>query len=165
MNDESGSSLDSACRNWGERRAWGWRTRRRPTSARSISRESPVVNPSQPSVLDAQALQRLRDLDPSGQNRLLERVLRAFEASVARLSPQLQEARRRGDMQSIRHVVHTLKSSSASIGALVLSRLCAEIEAGIRQEAFARLPDLLDGVDGELEVVLQALKRQLGMPT
>ena len=109
-------------------------------------------------VLDEAALQRLRDLDPDGRNHLLERVLRAFETSVLRLGAQLVEAREKNDMQAIRHAVHTLKSSSASIGALRLSRLCAEIEAAVRREAFAGLPPLLDDVDRELVVVLQAVQ-------
>lgn len=115
-------------------------------------------------VLDEEALQRLRELDPGGRNRLLERVLRAFEASVLRLGPQLAEARQRDDMQGVRHVVHTLKSSSASIGALRLSRLCAEIETAVRQEAPEGLPALLDDVDRELAVVLQALQPMRGTP-
>ncbi len=115
-------------------------------------------------VLDEVALQRLRDLDPDGRNHLLERVLRAFETSVARLGAQLVEARARDDMQAVRHAVHTLKSSSASIGALRLSRLCAEIEAAVRQEAFAGLPPLLDDVDRELAVVLQAVQPLRGSP-
>ena len=109
-------------------------------------------------VLDETALQRLRDLDPAGKNHLLDRVLRAFESSVARLGAQLVDARQKNDMQSVRHAVHTLKSSSASIGAMRLSRLCAEIEAAVRQEAFAGLPALLDDVDRELAVVLQAVQ-------
>jgi HPt (histidine-containing phosphotransfer) domain-containing protein len=116
------------------------------------------VIPAPTPVLDEEALQRLRDLDPSGQNHLLERVLRAFEGSVLRLLPQLREARRAGDMAAVGHVAHTIKSSSASIGALRLSRLCAEIEAAVRQEAFAGLPELLDAVDQELGVVLQAVQ-------
>jgi HPt (histidine-containing phosphotransfer) domain-containing protein len=116
------------------------------------------VIPAPTPVLDEEALQRLRDLDPSGQNHLLERVLRAFEGSVLRLLPQLREARRGGDMAAVRHVAHTIKSSSASIGALRLSRLCAEIEAAVRQEAFAGLPELLDAVDQEMGVVLQAVQ-------
>ncbi len=115
-------------------------------------------------VLDEQALERLRELDPGDRNRLLERVLRAFEVSVLRLSPQLAEARQRDDMQGIRHVVHTLKSSSASIGALRLSRLCAEIEAAVRQEVPVGLSPLLDDVDRELAVVLQALQPMRGTP-
>ena len=119
-------------------------------------------------VLDADALARLRELDPHGKSRLLERVLRAFESSAFRLANQFREARAAGDMQGIRHVVHTLKSSSASIGAVALARLCAEIETSIRAEAFAALPDRLDAMDRELAAVLQAVAPMLstsGTPT
>ncbi len=115
-------------------------------------------------VLDEGALQRLRELDPGGRNRLLERVLRAFEASALRLAPQLAEAHQRDDVQGIGHVAHTLKSSSASIGALRLSRLCAEIEALVRREVPEGLAPLLDDVDRELTVVLQALQPMRGSP-
>jgi HPt (histidine-containing phosphotransfer) domain-containing protein len=115
-------------------------------------------------VLDEDALQRLRELDPSGRNRLVERVLLAFEASVLRLAPQLADARQRNDMLGIRHVVHTLKSSSASIGALRLSRLCAEIEVVVRQKEPQGLLVLLDDMDRELAVVLQALQPMRGTP-
>jgi len=108
-------------------------------------------------TLDAEALQRLRELDPHGQNQLLQRVLRAFDTSARRLSLQLADARQRNDVLGIRHVAHTLKSSSASIGALVLARLCAEIEASIRAEALAGLGERLDCVDRELDAVLQAV--------
>src|SRR6185369_1456158 len=83
---------------------------------------------AQGSVLDASALERLRELDPKGENQLLSRVIKAFESSAARLLPQLQDAQRAGDHNGVRHVAHTLKSSSASIGAMKLSTLCAEIE-------------------------------------
>ena len=91
-------------------------------------------------TLDAQALQRLRDLDPGGQNQLVERVFKAFDNSIGRLLPQLDEAVRAGDLMALRHVTHTLKSSSASIGALKLSRLCADTEAQVRQGG--DIPDL-----------------------
>jgi len=112
-------------------------------------------------TLDVDALDRLRELDPAGKGHLLERVLRAFETSAARLSLQFREARKSDDMNGIRHVAHTLKSSSASIGALALARLCAEIEASIRAGSLAGLPDRLDAMDRELAAVLQAVTPML----
>ena len=44
------------------------------------------------SVLDEASLQRLHELDPQGANRVVERVLRAFEASLTRLLPQSPQA-------------------------------------------------------------------------
>jgi HPt (histidine-containing phosphotransfer) domain-containing protein len=118
----------------------------------------PAAPPAGPAVLDAAALERLRELDPKGANRLLERVMKAFETSVARLLPQLQEAQRVGDRNGIRHVVHTLKASSASIGALALSQQCAEIETRIRLGEADGLDARIEAVYAELEIVLKAVR-------
>jgi HPt (histidine-containing phosphotransfer) domain-containing protein len=88
-------------------------------------------------------------------------VLKAFETSVARLSPLLDESRRSGDRAGVRHVAHTLKSSSASIGALALSQRCAEVETLIRLESTEDLSAPLDALSAELSVVLKAIKTVL----
>lgn len=124
-----------------------------PASAEAPIRHAQDMRP----VLDAASLGRLTELDPTGENRLLERVLQAFQVSVARLCPQLAAARQCGDRAPIRLVVHTLKSSSASIGALRLSQQCAQIETAIRLEADADLSDLLDAFDRALDDVLRAI--------
>jgi HPt (histidine-containing phosphotransfer) domain-containing protein len=124
---------------------------------------SPAAVPQ--AVLDAQALERLRELDPKGENHLIERVLQAFEASVARLGPQLEASRRGGDLAGIRHVAHTLKSSSASIGAMTLSQHCAAVETMIRQESTDELDLPLDALSAELDAVLQALRSVLDKNT
>ena len=136
------------------------------TGGDATTAAAPLPDPAPPAgadaVLDATALDRLRELDPKGENQLLARVSRAFETSAARLVPQMQEARRAGDTAGVRHVAHTLKSSSASIGALKLSQQCAELEAAIRGERLDDLDARVDAVSAEIEIVLQALKRLLG---
>ena len=97
--------------------------------------------------LDAKALRNLRLLDPTGTAGLLGRVLRTYRSSLARLLAQLDAAQARGDSAGIRLVVHTLKSSSASIGALVMSQLCGAAEAAVR-----------DGQDVQLTVLLTRLR-------
>jgi HPt (histidine-containing phosphotransfer) domain-containing protein len=115
------------------------------------------------SVLDVEALSRLSELDPTGANHLLERVFEAFEASALRLLPQMHESLRSANYAGVRHVVHTLKSSSASIGAVKLSQLCAEIETMIRLETLDSLADCIDRMDLETGAVLQALKQIRGV--
>jgi len=116
-------------------------------------------------VLDAGVLERLRQLDPSGQNQLLQRIVQAFETSATRLLGQLQDARRADDPAGIRHVAHTLKSSSASIGAVQLSQLCADIEAKIRTDRLENIEERIDAMRVHVEIVLQALKRLLDAPS
>lgn len=113
-------------------------------------------------VLDAQALAGLHALDPAGENRLMERVAKAFESSTDKMLPQLRDALGGGDLPIVRHVAHTLKSSSASVGALKLSRLCAEIEAMIRQERSDGLDTLVALVHVEVEAARRALRSYLG---
>jgi PAS domain S-box-containing protein len=112
-------------------------------------------------VLDAQALERLRELDPNGENRLMERVVNAFESSVGRLMPQLQEALNANELGGIRHVAHTLKSSSASIGAMKLSKMCSDVESRARQEQSDGMGERIAQLQAEVEIVRVALKRIL----
>jgi HPt (histidine-containing phosphotransfer) domain-containing protein len=112
-----------------------------------------------PAVLDAQALDRLRALDPSGTSKLLMRVVQAFDASVARLLPQLIEALPTLEPHAIRHVSHTLKSSSATIGATKLSKLCAEVESMVRQDQTLGLAELIQQLIMEVGVAQAALQR------
>lgn len=124
-----------------------------------------VVSSAPTSVLDDAALQSLRELDPDDRGRLLERVFKAFETSVARLRPRLHEAGGNADTATVKLVVHTLKSSSASIGAVRLSQLCGEAEADIRRGDLAALPGLIVAIDRELDGVLQALRAMQGATT
>ena len=137
-----------------------------PAAAAEGGNGAPGTPASAPSseVLDPEALARLRELDPSGQGKLLQRVLQAFESSVARLLPQLKEARASGDLQTVRHVAHTLKSSSASIGALKLSQLCTDIELMVRESRTEGLEEFLDAMLAELDIVPDALKKSLDPP-
>ena len=123
--------------------------------------DEPLAVHAPPSGLDSEALARLTELDPKGENKLLERVLRAFQSSVARLMPQLEAARLSGDRATVRLVAHTLKSSSASIGALSLSQVCAQIEASIRADSTDDLGPLLQTMRSTLDAALSAVQRLL----
>jgi HPt (histidine-containing phosphotransfer) domain-containing protein len=114
-------------------------------------------------VLDRNALNRLHELDPSGVNRLLERVAKAFEASATRLIPKLREGARAGDLAAVQQVAHTLKSASASIGALKLSRLCADVETQARAEDGEGLASRVKAMVAEIDIVLSVL-RSLPVP-
>jgi HPt (histidine-containing phosphotransfer) domain-containing protein len=118
-----------------------------------------TATPDESTVLDGEALRRLQELDPKGTSRLLERVFAAFAASTSRLLPQMKDALVAGDTGAVRHVAHTLKSSSASIGAIKLSQLCADIEAMIRLDTLEGLPAHVERADREAALVLQSIAR------
>ena len=100
-------------------------------------------------MLDAQALANLAQLDPTGASKLLSRVLTAYRGSLARLLPQLTAARMPFDLGTLKLVTHTLKSSSASIGALDLAALCSAAELALREGRLDGLPRTLDDLLAE----------------
>ena len=119
---------------------------------------SVLPGPPGAGVLDPEALVRLRELDPGGKAGLVPRVLATYNQSLQRLLEQLRVAREQSDTQAQRHVVHTLKSSSASVGALKLARLCADTENKLREGLAEGLAPQLDELAGEGERVLAALR-------
>ena len=102
-----------------------------------------------PALLDSQALANLSQLDPGGVNKLLPRVLTTYRSSTARLLGQLEAARLSSDTGSLQLVVHTLKSSSASVGALTLAALCATAEQALRDGRLEGLIPVLDALQAE----------------
>ena len=120
-------------------------------------RSSAVRTEPLATVLDPAALARLEELDPTRANDLLGRVLKAFQSSAARLMPQLEAARLTGDHATVRLVAHTLKSSSASIGAAALSNQCARVETLIRQDTTDGLPAAIDAMAVAMDEALQAI--------
>jgi len=95
-------------------------------------------------VLDAACMAELQALDPDGKAQLVKRVLATYQASLAKLSDQLRAARADAAWEQVGRVAHTLKSSSASIGALGLSSLCADIERLLRVGDSAAAAPLLE---------------------
>ena len=129
-----------------------------PAGADGGGAPAPADDLARPGFLEPAALARLHELDPQGKGKLFERVVQAFNTSTTRMLPQLRAAAQMGDLNGIRHVAHTLKSSSASLGASWLSRLCADLEhqmrAGIADDVDVQVERIAD----EIGVVLKALK-------
>lgn len=115
-------------------------------------------------TLDAAALSRLRELDPDGRHGVLTRVLAAFETSLARMLVQLRaqcDAGDAGDPGVVAGVAHTLKSSSASVGALALAASCAEVERRLRSGAPGNLQAEIERLVNEGEAALRAVGAML----
>jgi len=95
------------------------------------------------------------------------RIIDTYLAELPRLVAQLQGAVGRGDRDSLHRAAHTLKSSSANMGALRLSQLCADLEARSRDafpdDAAARTSHIA-GEHVRVERVFTARRQQLSTP-
>jgi HPt (histidine-containing phosphotransfer) domain-containing protein len=112
-------------------------------------------------VLDEAALLRLADLDPSGSAGLVPRVLRTYVASLQRLLPQASAALSANDATALRYVAHTMKSSSASVGAQRLAAVCLALERRLTPPADIDCPDLVAQLLAEGRSATVAIEQRL----
>jgi HPt (histidine-containing phosphotransfer) domain-containing protein len=92
---------------------------------------------------------------------MVPRVFRTFEASLVRVMAQLQDALAAGDAQAVMAMAHTLKSSSASVGALALSVACADVEQRLRSRQPGDLQADIERLSRECSAALTAVRAML----
>ncbi|MGE0487133.1 MAG: response regulator [Gammaproteobacteria bacterium] len=129
-----------------------------PAASRPASKPAVAVQPSGASPLDSAALARITALQREGSPDLLGHLIGLFLGNTARLMADVEEGMAAGDNDRVRRAVHTLKSSSANLGANGLSKLCAELESHARDGRAAEVAKRLDVLHFELDGVIAALR-------
>ncbi|MDH7499952.1 MAG: YfiR/HmsC family protein, partial [candidate division NC10 bacterium] len=89
-------------------------------------------------------------------------VVIAYLEDAPRRLEQLREAISAMNAPAIREVAHSLKSSSANLGALNLSSLFKELEMMSRSHSLEKASELLSKIEIEYVAVEAALKAELG---
>ncbi|WP_456404627.1 two-component regulator propeller domain-containing protein [Thiolapillus sp.] len=93
------------------------------------------VDAAHSDMLDDSMLQEIRQMQQPGQPDLVRRIVDIYLQESPKYIAALCEAVAAGDYDALQRSAHTLKSSSAHIGARTVSRLAAELEAcGRNQE-------------------------------
>jgi two-component system sensor histidine kinase/response regulator len=108
-------------------------------------------------VLDRQVLAQLGKVRTNGKPELLARVINLYLVESPKLIQKLKQAARAKDAPGIARSAHSLKSSSANVGAMVLSRYCADIEASARRADAEEACKILAKVETEHSCVQSAL--------
>lgn len=97
-----------------------------------------------------------------GREALYHSLLRLYVQHNTGFGAQLRAALERGDRGGAERMAHTLKGSSAQVGAHAAEQPAADLEAALRAQA--PLPDvlaLLDGLERSLAALLAALAPHL----
>ncbi|MEM7582734.1 MAG: response regulator [Acidobacteriota bacterium] len=111
-------------------------------------------------ALERKALDEIRDLESKGAHGLLERMIHGYLRTARELQETLGEGIAQGDAEAIRSSSHTLKSNSASLGAIRLAALYERLEIMARQGVLGGAPRVLAAVEPELEKVRAALEAE-----
>jgi len=94
------------------------------------------------SPIDGSVIQGLKDLGGEDEPGLLVELIDIFLEDAPERMKDITEGLASGDIGRVERGAHTLKSSSANIGALGLSDLCRKIVESSRTNRVDRLPDL-----------------------
>ncbi len=119
------------------------------------------------SPIDQAVLDGIRVLDSNGAKGLLGKVLSLFLSDSPKLVEEILSAAGKGERESVRRAAHTLKSSSANVGATNLSTLCRKVEEMAREGKMPGSGDpVLAILEGEYRSVREALSSILaGIPS
>jgi HPt (histidine-containing phosphotransfer) domain-containing protein len=123
--------------------------------------EGKVRDHDQP-PLDVKFLDAIGSLTPGGDDPLLEKVVRLFFNNSPALLSEIHNASARGDKDAVRRAAHTLKSTSANLGAGPLAELCRKLETQCRMDHPGDMDPLIMEIEGEYARVLRALEEELG---
>jgi HPt (histidine-containing phosphotransfer) domain-containing protein len=87
---------------------------------------------AEPGLLDRNALEAIRALQSDAAPDLLARVIHLYLESAPDLIARLRTGLEASDYNAVRVAAHTLKSSSANLGATALAELCKQLELAAR---------------------------------
>ncbi|MFN8094202.1 MAG: ATP-binding protein [Vicinamibacteria bacterium] len=107
--------------------------------------------------VDDAVIESLRTLERNGATALVERVVAAYLDHGPSQLAAAREAVSSGEAGGLLRAVHTLKSSSANVGALRLSGMCRALEVEARGGFPPTARARLDEIEAELSLVRRAL--------
>ncbi len=131
------------------------RTENAPAPANPGPDPAPVANldtPARAASVNQKFLEQLRDLDPSGGMGLARQIMQVYLDSTGQLVDQAEQAIVADDAETLRFAAHSLKSSSANVGAETLSGLFMQLEGLAKEGRMSDARVLVDSVRREYEL-------------
>jgi len=112
--------------------------------------------------LDKSALDSYREFMGEDAPAFIAEIISSFMDSAPKLVATLEHALPNSDQEAFIRAAHTLKSTSATIGATLLAALAAEMEIFGKTDEWKNLSGKLDEVKEELQRVIETLRSQEG---
>jgi len=109
-------------------------------------------------AIDTKVLQALRQAMGSDADQFLTQLINVYLEETPLLLQSIGTAISQTDSATMQQAAHTLKSSSASLGAITLSKLCEQLESLGRSQATAQATELVAQIEPEYERVKAALQ-------
>jgi len=127
----------------------------------------PIIEPPRPdparTAVDCAALDAIRSLGGETTPDLLEQIIRLYLEAAPGLMCAIKDGLAAANNDQVRIAAHTLKSSSANLGASRLADLCKKLELAARANTIRTDAPALYEVQTEYERVCSALQQEAGI--
>jgi hypothetical protein len=118
---------------------------------RDPDQRDPDAPPDAPPVLDAERLNHLRELEDPTEHAVLDRLITLYLENCTAQLGDLRRAVAEHDTGEVERIAHTLKGSSANLGAVAVAEVCQQLELSGREGRFDE--------DGGAELLSELLTR------
>ncbi len=114
-------------------------------------------------VVDARVLDNYRRIQQPGKPDIIKRLVDIYLKSSPDILREISEAGVEGDMEKLWRSAHSLKSSSANLGATTLAGLCETVEEMGRSKREVNLPEMIKKIETEYARVSKELRRIINL--
>ncbi len=111
--------------------------------------------------IDVNKINVIRELDGSGSTKLLKQIVSTFISSTPQYLNQIEQGIRDQDCTMLCNAAHTLKSSSANVGAERLSTFCRQLEEISRENKIDAAIKISSMIHNEYDQVILVLQKIL----
>lgn len=111
-------------------------------------------------IIDKRMLNAIRALQRPNAPSIVEKVIVTYFASSVKLMEELAEKIEMRNIEGVRKAAHSLKSSSANVGASQLAEFCKNMEYMARNNSLDGAEQLLANIDAEHKRAVAALESE-----
>jgi histidine phosphotransfer protein HptB len=105
----------------------------------------------EPAVIDLQAIENLRALNPGDNDEFLREIAAIFIEDTPVRIAELDQGLLQGDIPKFTRAAHSIKGSSANLGAMALRAVAEKIEHESRTKGLGEMAALLTQLKSEFE--------------
>ena len=122
-----------------------------------------VTRMAEPAVIDPHAIENLRSLNPGDNDEFLREITGIFLEDTPQRLAELEQSLTEGDAARFARAAHSIKGSSANLGAMALRNAAENLEQHARTTGLAGVGPLIAAARNEFaraQVVLTELVRR-----
>lgn len=115
-----------------------------------------------PKIIDPEAIAALRELNPGDNDAFLKEIVGIYIEDTPRRLQELRTSLASGDVALFTRAAHTIKGSSANVGAAALSAIAERLESASRREGLGCVAALLGECEAAFVQASAELRRLVG---